>query len=137
MNSSERLAQLRNQFSSTHWPRIDALHCREQQCVIDLFIGSDMHWLEGHFPQQPVVAGVVQTHWAGELAKYLFATGDECIRIDNLKFQQVILPGQSLQLTLDYSTGTTTAVKFRYSRDNTLFSEGKLVFNPPAASSDL
>jgi 3-hydroxymyristoyl/3-hydroxydecanoyl-(acyl carrier protein) dehydratase len=137
MTDSSTLTQLRKHFSSAHWPRMNAISSSEHRCVIDLFIAADMHWLEGHFPQQPVVAGVVQTHWAGELAKYVFATGDECIRIDNLKFQQVMLPGQSLQLTLDYSGGATTAVKFRYSHEEALFSEGKLVFNTPAASSDL
>jgi hypothetical protein len=80
-----------------------------------------------------VVAGVVQTHWASEIAKWVFASGDEFIRIDNLKFQQVVLPEQQLQLTLDYSTNTTTAIKFRYSQGETLFSEGKLVFNTPAS----
>lgn len=137
MTDSSILTQLRSHFSSAHWPRVNAISSSEHRCIIDLFIAADMHWLQGHFPEQPVVAGVVQTHWAGELAKYVFATGDECIRIDNLKFQQVILPGQSLQLTLDYSGGATTAVKFRYSWEETLFSEGKLVFNTPVSSSDL
>lgn len=93
-----------------------------------------MLWLEGHFPQQPVVAGVVQTHWAGELAQYLFPLGDNFIRIDNLKFQQVILPGQSLQLSLDYSVAAdSSAVKFRYQQGDSIFSEGKLVFQNPAS----
>ena len=125
MTDVNLLAQLREQFSSAHWPRMDNISRDQDQCVIDVYIAHDMHWLEGHFPQQPVVAGVVQTHWAGELAKALFNIGDEFIRIDNLKFQQVILPGQHLQLTLSYSS---TTVKFRYSQNDTLFSEGKLVF---------
>ena len=141
MTNTDLLAQLRNQFSSAHWPRFDRVTSSENQCVIDMTIGADMHWLNGHFPQQPVVAGVVQTHWVGELAQYLFNSGDEFIRIDNLKFQQVILPGQKLQLTLDYGVGaksnaaaagnTTSdsrAIKFRYSQGETIFSEGKLVF---------
>lgn len=141
MSNSCPLAQLRAHFSTAHWPHFDGINQRENHCVIDMSIGSDMLWLEGHFPQQPVVAGVVQTHWAAELAKYLFNVGDEFIRIDNLKFQQVILPGQKLQLTLDYGVGaksnaaaagnTTSdsrAIKFRYSQGETIFSEGKLVF---------
>lgn len=133
MSNTDLLAQLRNQFSSAHWPRFDRVTGSANQCVIDMTISADMHWLDGHFPQQPVVAGVVQTHWVGELAQYLFNSGDEFIRIDNLKFQQVILPGQQLQLTLEHSTNTTTAIKFRYSQGETTFSEGKLVFNNPAS----
>lgn len=129
------LAHLRHQFASTHWPRFDGLITCEQRCRLDIFIGADMHWLEGHFPQQPVVAGVVQTHWAGEIAKQLFATGDEFIRIDNLKFQQVILPEQSLQLTLEANVSAENrSIKFCYRTDDTLFSEGKLVFSSPASA---
>lgn len=134
MNNPDLLAQLRTQFASVHWPGVDDVNHSENHYVIDITIGSDMHWLEGHFPQQPVVAGVVQTHWAGEFSKHVFNLGDEFIRIDNLKFQQVILPGQSLQLTLDYSVATDSrAVKFRYLQGETIFSEGKLVFNNPAS----
>lgn len=133
MSNPSPLAQLRTRFSTAHWPRFEHISRSENQYVIDISIDSDMYWLEGHFPQQPVVAGVVQTHWAGELAKYLFNAGDEFIRIDNLKFQQVILPGQSLQLLLDYlPTAETAAVKFRYLRGEVVFSEGKLVFRHPA-----
>ena len=135
MSDEILLAQLRHQFASTHWPRIDGLTRCEHQCRLDIFIGGDMHWLQGHFPQQPVVAGVVQTHWAGEIAKQIFATGDEVKRIDNLKFQQVILPEQCLQLTLEHQLASDScAIKFRYSKDEILFSEGKLVFNSQASS---
>lgn len=105
--------------------------------MLDLYIDDDMHWLEGHFPEQPVVAGVVQTHWAAEFAKKLFNTGDEFVRIDTLKFQQVILPEQRLQLTLERSEADENyAIKFRFSRDEIIFSEGKLVFRKQAALHD-
>jgi 3-hydroxymyristoyl/3-hydroxydecanoyl-(acyl carrier protein) dehydratase len=134
MTDPSFLASLRNRLASSHWPRIDQINTSDQQFLLDLYIDSDMHWLEGHFPGQPVVAGVVQTHWAAELAKQLFNTGDEFVRIDNLKFQQVILSEQSLQLTLERSEATEScAVKFRYSRDEIIFSEGKLVFHKQAA----
>lgn len=133
MTDSQFLAQLRSHFSSTQWPSINAVECSATQCTLQLFIAADMHWLTGHFPQQPVVAGVVQTHWASEIAKYVFAPGDDFIRIDNLKFQQVILPEQHLQLRLDcvptFAPTPTIAIKFCYSQGETIFSEGKLTFN--------
>ena len=129
-NDTRLLVSLRNRFDSSHWPRIDNIHASDQQFVLDLYVNQDMHWLEGHFPGQPVVAGVVQTHWAAEFTRQLFNTGDECVRIDNLKFQQVILPGQHLQLALEYSeTADRCAITFRYCCDERIFSEGKLVFH--------
>lgn len=133
MTNSQLLAQLRSHFSSTQWPSINAAERTATQCILQLFIAPDMAWLTGHFPQQPVVAGVVQIHWASEIAKHVFASGDGFLRIDNLKFQQVILPEQHLQLTLDYSVApapaNTSAIKFCYSQGRTIFSEGKLTFN--------
>lgn len=133
MTNSPFLAQLRSHFSSTQWPSINTAERTATACKLELFIAADMHWLTGHFPQQPVVAGVVQTHWASEIAKFVFAPGDNFIRIDNLKFQQVILPGQQLQLSLDCTSTPaptpTIAIKFCYSQGETIFSEGKLTFN--------
>ena len=137
MTETDLLALLRTRFATKHWPRIDKLQKSDRHYVIDLFIETDMHWLTGHFPQQPVVAGVVQTHWAGELAQYLFDLSDECIRIDNLKFQHVMLPTQALQLTLIDSSHTTPQIQFRYSHNATIFSEGKLVFNASTISNKL
>ncbi len=135
MPDEKLLAQLRHQFASTHWPRFDDLNHSDNFFALDIFIGGDMHWLQGHFPQQSVVAGVVQTHWAGEIAKQLFNLSDEFIRIDNLKFQQVILPEQRLQLTLDAKiTDSSCAIKFCYRKDEILFSEGKLVFSNQVSS---
>jgi 3-hydroxymyristoyl/3-hydroxydecanoyl-(acyl carrier protein) dehydratase len=142
MTSTDLSAQLRDQFTSNHWPRIETCELSEQdvsnpavnpqECRLQLYIAEDMHWLTGHFPQQPVVAGVVQTHWAGEIAKYVFRLSDDFVRIDNLKFQQVILPAQSLSLKLQYAPATEpakpSAVKFCYSKGERIFSEGKLIF---------
>jgi len=143
MTDTTLLASLRNRFASSQWPRIDNMNTRNNQFTIDLYINKDMHWLEGHFPEQPVVAGVVQTHWAAEFAKQLFNTGDEFVRIDNLKFQQVILPNQNLQLTLERSEATerdeikNSTIRFRYSRNEIIFSEGKLAFRQTATATKI
>nr|WP_324259954.1 hypothetical protein [Cellvibrio fontiphilus] len=130
MSDTTLLSKLHTHFATAEWPRFDGITTQQHQCMLDLYIAPQITWLTGHFPQQPVVAGVVQTHWAGELAKFLFAVGDEFIRIDNLKFQQVILPQQQLQLTLDYSeTDAHSVIKFRYSQGDIIYSEGKLIFH--------
>lgn len=133
MSPTNLLAELRTHFATAEWPRIDGIQAQQDHYRLDLYIAPTIAWLEGHFPQQPVVAGVVQTHWAGELAKFLFAPDAQFIRIDNLKFQQVMQPLQQLQLTLDYSeSGNHSAIKFSYRQHDTLFSEGKLVFQRSA-----
>jgi len=73
---------------------------------------------------------VVQTHWAGKLGKYLFPLGENFQRLNNLKFQSVILPEQTLKLSLTFDQAKHS-LKFKYFEGETNFSEGKFVFEKP------
>lgn len=118
---------LRHAFSGTEWPHFLGLDVVQNGYALALDIHASIHWFDGHFPQQPVLAGIVQTHWAVELGKFLFPLGDKFVRIDNLKFQTVVLPGQQLTLLLEHLPNSG-AFKFRYVQDELNFSEGKCVF---------
>lgn len=119
---------LRQTFPSYEWPRFMGLETADNNAVIALYVDADLRWFTGHFPEQPVLAGVVQTHWAGELGRFLFSLADPFVRLDNLKFQSVLLPGQNVSLILDYLPDTH-ALKFRYEQEGLSFSEGKFVFD--------
>lgn len=124
-----KVAELTQRFSSHEWPKFVDIEAAANGWAISLFIDENIRWFTGHFPEQPVLAGVVQTHWAAELGKFLFPLGDNFIRIDNLKFQTVILPGQSVTLHLEYLPDSENcALKFRYVHGDIAFSEGKFVF---------
>lgn len=120
-------------FHSDEWPRIVAITPKESGYTIDLFINQGIYWLRGHFPEQPLVAGVVQTHWAIRLAQQVFAITDDIQQIDNLKFQSVILPDQAIQLLFELNS-EKNAVRFCYfqkaehDQTETVFSEGKINF---------
>ena len=118
---------LRQQFSSSDWPYFLGLDVVQNGYAIALDIHAGIRWFEGHFPQQPVLAGIVQTHWAAELGKFLFPLGDNFVRIDNLKFLSLVLPGQQLTLVLEHLP-ENGALKFRYVHNELNFSEGKCVF---------
>lgn len=136
------LTDLQQLFSTSEWPEFLALNNEGNTVVLHIRVSPDIHWLRGHFPEQPVLAGVVQTHWAAELGQYIFALAEGFQRIDNLKFHSVILPGQELDLTLQYIP-ETRSIRFSYQSTSTpllktsssnvpetdgLYSEGKLVF---------
>ncbi|MDB4807084.1 hypothetical protein OAG89_03785 [Pseudomonadales bacterium] len=121
------LQQLQSDFAGDGWPIILSLDSEEHQYSLQLDIRSDIKWFEGHFPGQPVLAGVVQTHWAGELSKCFFPIGEDFQRIDNLKFQSVILPDIKLELRLVY-LANKNAVKFSYSDSEHNYSTGTLIF---------
>ena len=118
---------LRQAFASTEWPQFLRLDVAPNGYALVLDIHAGIRWFDGHFPQQPVLAGIVQTHWATEFGKFLFPLGDKFVRIDNLKFQTVVLPGQELTLLLEHLPNSG-ALKFRYVQDELNYSEGKCVF---------
>lgn len=116
-------------FQGDEWPELLDFEQHEDKCDFRLAIGAELKWLKGHFPNQPVLPGVVQTHWACCMARHVFSPQTSIKRIDNLKFQNVILPPQWVRLELVYHA-TKTFVTFRYSDTASTqpYSEGKLVF---------
>ncbi len=64
-------------------------------------IPEDLLHFEGHFPGQPVLPGVVQLHWAIELAREHLGVASAPSALEALKFHQPLLPGQSFELCVD------------------------------------
>ena len=68
---------------------------------IDLLVPSDLAYFRGHFPDLPIVPGVVQVKWALLLAqKYLDAVG-VFAGVEALKFHRVMVPGTRTTLRLE------------------------------------
>lgn len=117
-------------MTGDQWPVLLNVQERDNQIDLTLAVEADLRWLKGHFPSQPVLPGVVQTHWAAQLAQHIFAKAAAPHRIDNLKFQNVVLPPQQCTLQL-IANPDTTSIHFRYTDPATpghIFSEGKLIF---------
>ncbi|QFI36998.1 hypothetical protein FR932_03725 [Moritella marina ATCC 15381] len=73
----------------------------EDCAILTLHIPTDLDYFKGHFDQAPILAGVVQLHWAAELAQqYLDIAATDVMDIQVLKFQEMILPGHEVVLTL-------------------------------------
>jgi 3-hydroxymyristoyl/3-hydroxydecanoyl-(acyl carrier protein) dehydratase len=124
------LQSLHDLMTGDQWPQLRHAQQEDNRAELVLQVSEDLHWLQGHFPSQPVLAGVVQTDWACNIALQVFDIQQAPQRIDNLKFQNVILPPQIIKLELVRNT-STGAIHFRYSDPDVpghSFSEGKLVF---------
>ena len=121
------IAALKARFTGREWPVIQALHPAPNSVVIDLTVVPTLSWFVGHFPSQPVLPGIVQTHWAGSFGQTLFALADRFSQAQNLKFQSMMLPNTDVQLRLELAPGGDS-LKFSYRQDTTLYSEGRLDF---------
>ena len=85
--------------------------------VIALRVPVDSRFFEGHFEGMPMLPGVAQlvaiAHREGER---VFGTLGTPTRVSRLKFQDTILPGDALSLTLQREPGAQTTLRFRIER---------------------
>lgn len=104
----------------------------ESGCLrVTLDVSSDLNWFRGHFPDQPVLPGVVQLHWAVLVATACLDVSGVPTEIKRLKFKKVFTPPQNVELTLR-ECGSAEA-QFRFSYEGEDYSEGRLVFVSDAA----
>ncbi|WP_144393753.1 thioester dehydrase [Pleionea sediminis] len=83
------------------------------QAIWELTIDPDIIFFQGHFPDSPVLPGVVQTQWAIEFAKLAWGVEVNCSQLKQIKFKEVILPDTKVVLKLDLIT-TKTQLRYEY-----------------------
>lgn len=102
----------------------------ENTVLLDLIVPKELRYFDGHFDQHPVLPGVVQTHWAEYYAREHFEFSENFSGLSNIKFQQIITPGQEVKLLLSLShKNESTAISFSYSSDTGKHASGKLNFS--------
>lgn len=100
---------------------------RGRSVEAQVFIHADLSYFEGHFPQAPILPGVIQVEWAVAFARRFFELPRHFRRLEMLKFQRVVRPGTTVMLTLEYLVASHT-VTFRYVSDVGQHSSGRVVF---------
>jgi 3-hydroxymyristoyl/3-hydroxydecanoyl-(acyl carrier protein) dehydratase len=92
----------------------------------ELFVQPELAWFEGHFPGEPVLAGVVQIKWAIEAAAVLLGESLQPVSLQQLKFKSPILAGFAVELELELLAGSV--VVFSYSSAKGVHSSGRFQF---------
>ena len=92
-----------------------------------LAMDADLAAFQGHFPGNPILPGVVQVDWAIRFGAEAF--GDlGCFRgIGQLKFQDLVRPGEVLELRLGFDPGHGR-LRFRYLAGSARKSSGVILF---------
>lgn len=70
------------------------------RCRVTLEVPERLSYLAGHFPDQPVVPGVVMVQWAVTLAEEHLALDGEFRDLERVRFPQPLLPGERATLEL-------------------------------------
>jgi 3-hydroxymyristoyl/3-hydroxydecanoyl-(acyl carrier protein) dehydratase len=79
----------------------------------DITITPDIEYFNGHFPEQPILPGVVQTQWAILFAKKAWAVEVNCLFLKQVKFKELILPESRIKLHLELKEAKQQLV-FKY-----------------------
>ncbi|MDP2698564.1 AMP-binding protein [Thalassospira sp.] len=80
---------------------------------LSLHLSADLVYFHGHFPDMPILPGVVQLHWAVHQAATIFDIPVTIGEVAQLKYRKPITPGSNVMLELDCDR-KNAKVKFRY-----------------------
>jgi len=94
-----------------------------------LRVPAGLAHFEGHFPGHPVVPGVAQVGWVLEIVRGPLGAPAAPLRIDALKFNRVIRPGDEVRIRVDRKDAGRR-FSFRIDSETQVFSSGRIVVHP-------
>jgi 3-hydroxymyristoyl/3-hydroxydecanoyl-(acyl carrier protein) dehydratase len=92
---------------------------------LELLIPENLAYLEGHFPDLPIVPGVVLIDWVTELAVRHLALPVDAAQTFAVKFRQVMRPGELVTLSLRYEP-VRRQLGFAYRNDSRPLATGTI-----------
>ena len=100
----------------------------ENKLQLVLRIPDTLFYFNGHFPGNPVLPGLVQINWVQHYGEFFLTGYYRFKRLETLKFQQIIQPGDVVTLTLNWQPSTSRLV-FSYVSAESKHSSGHMVFS--------
>jgi acyl-coenzyme A synthetase/AMP-(fatty) acid ligase/3-hydroxymyristoyl/3-hydroxydecanoyl-(acyl carrier protein) dehydratase len=112
-------------------PRPKAPHVLSQvetegEWSLQLSVPPDLAYFSGHFPKAPVLPGVVQVEWALNVGRQLLNLKGPFAGMEVLKFQQLVRPGDEIQLHLRFDP-ERSKLYFAYRNDTATCSSGRIL----------
>jgi len=98
----------------------------EGEWSLQLAVPPDLAYFSGHFPRAPVLPGVVQVEWALKLGQQLMNLPEKFAGMEVLKFQQLVRPGDEVQLHLRFDP-VRSKLYFAYRNETATCSSGRIL----------
>lgn len=106
---------------------------QDGEWLLELDVPLDLAHFTGHFPQTPVLPGVVQVDWAQQLARRLITDlPPRFCGMEVLKFQQLVRPGDRLQLSLRFDAARGK-LYFAFRNGEAACSSGRILLGAASA----
>lgn len=96
---------------------------------LQLQLSADLFWFRGHFPSSPILPGVTQVNWVMDYASAFLGLDKVFYGMDVVKFQRPLLPGEIVNVQIDWLKDKHRLV-FRYSLGDAVASSGKIILCP-------
>ena len=119
------LARIKEIFNTNvTYPYVIDFNINGDNADLDLIFPKNSNFFEGHFPQMPILPGVVQLFFAKEFIKDVFHFDFVPQKVKKVKFSSIIKPDMKVRLTL---CKTDKSVEYKFTKDEVIFSSGTFV----------
>lgn len=112
--------------SAQHEPDVLSISHTPESLVIELEVPADLIYFRGHFPDEPVLPGVVELLWVQNYAAKWIGRSPWFKDMDRVKFTSLIRPHDRLRLEIA-ALADRSGVSYRYLRDGETVGSGQLM----------
>lgn len=113
---------------SVLFPTIVGENLHADRVILALRIPEELAYFKGHFDEVPVVCGVAQIQWAVHYARQYLGLNLGFSHMEVIKFKELLLPGQHLELSLHY-LAQARKLEFYYRSESCEYSSGRIYFH--------
>jgi len=99
----------------------------KRNATMEFIVPSTIPALKGHFPERPIVAGVVQIHWVDRFSRQQMNLSSTAHKMDRIKFKSVLVPGVRCRMNVQWDK-TKEIVVFEIKSGDTVFASGRLYY---------
>ena len=109
-------------------PEVELIAQSQDMVQLSLTIPENLYYFRGHFTQAPILPGVVQLDWVmAYLNQYFGVDKANLVSVDALKFQIIVRPNYTVDLTLKLVK--PGKYSFDYHSSHGQHASGKVVFS--------